>query len=88
MENVIEFISGEKTATLTIHQGKYKTRIKKLAEEHPDEVKILSENSEGSILAKIPLSYIKISPPRKVSDKQKELASQRFKNMWEQKQCK
>ena len=84
MENVIEFITGEKTATLTIHQGKYKTRIKKLAEERPDEVKILSENKDGSILAHIPTKWIKINPPRKLSEEYKEELAQRVKNTMKQ----
>lgn len=84
MENVIEFITGEKTATLTIHQGKYKNRIKKLSEERPDEVDILAENKDGSILAHIPTKWIKINPPRKLSEECKAELAQRAKNTMKQ----
>lgn len=32
MENVIEFLTGQKRATVTLSQGRYKTKIEKLAD--------------------------------------------------------
>lgn len=78
-ENNIEFLKGATTATVCFSQGRYVTRIRKLAESHPDECKILYTNSDGSIVAHIPTKWVKISPTRKVSDKQKEAASERLK---------
>lgn len=54
-------------------------------QKNPEDVKIIIENNDGSIFAHIPINYIKISPPRKVSDEQKEVASERFKRMWREK---
>ena len=36
--------------------------------------------------AHVPVKYIKISPPKKMSEEQKEAASERFKQMWKDKQ--
>lgn len=66
-ENVIEFISNEKTAGITFSQQKYITKIRKLAASHPDECKILAENSDGSIFAHVPTSWIKVSPPKQMN---------------------
>ncbi len=63
-----------------------KSKLKYFNEKNPEEVKIIQENKDGSIFAHIPVNYIKISPPRKISDEQKEAASKRFKQMWKDKQ--
>lgn len=71
-ENVIEFIRDEKTATVSFTQGRYITRIKELAKQKPDECKIVYTNKDGSIVAHIPTSWIKINPSRELSDEVKE----------------
>ena len=70
-DKVIEFSTDENAATLLLHKKKYVNRIKKLAESRPDEVG-LSVNADGTICATIPLKWIKISPPRQISEKQQE----------------
>lgn len=62
---------------------KWINKIKKLKEEHPDEVKIIAENADGSICAKLPIKYLKISAPRKVSEEQRQAASERFRKLRE-----
>ena len=64
-ENMIEFISGTRTATVTFTNQKHINRIKKLYEERKDEFKYLVENPDGSVCAKIPLKWIKINPGSK-----------------------
>lgn len=76
MENVIEFLRGEKTASVTFCQGRYVSRIKKLATKYPDECQIVRENRDGSILAHVPVSWIKVSRPAELSEKQLEAARQ------------
>ena len=64
-ENVLEFISGTRTATVTFTNQKYINRIKKLYEERKDDFKYFVENPDGSICAKLPLKWIKINPGSK-----------------------
>lgn len=59
-ENVIEFLRGAETATVTFSQGRYITRIEKLAKKHPDKVQIVARN-KNSIVAHIPVKAIKIN---------------------------
>lgn len=73
-ENVIEFIRDEKRATVTFTQGRYKSRIRKLAKSHPEECQIVAENQDGSICAHIPVEWVKISPLKRVSNERREIS--------------
>ena len=81
IENVIEFLNNEDTITISFCMKKWINKIKRLHEKNPDKVKIISENKDGSICAHLPVKYLKISPPKKVSEKQRQAASERFKQM-------
>jgi len=59
-ENAIEWIRNSDTATVTFSQKRYVNKIEKLAERFPDKVKIIHKNSDGSILAHIPVKAIKL----------------------------
>lgn len=78
-ENVIEWVKNQEKATLTLSQRRTISRVKKLAEKYPEECQIVAENKDGSVYAHIPVSWIKISPPKKVSEEQVEKARERMK---------
>ena len=77
-ENVIEFLENQERATITSSQGRFKSRIRKLAAEHPEECDIVAENPDGSIYAHISTSWIKISPPRQFSEEQRRQMGERL----------
>jgi len=77
-ENSIEWYTGNKTVTLSLTSRKHMTKVKRAAEKHPEEVEVY-ENPDGSICAHVPLSYIKISPPRQVSEEQRLAAADRLR---------
>jgi hypothetical protein len=79
-ENCIEWLNGQDRVTVTLSQGRLINKVKKLAEKH-EEVEIVRENEDGTLLAHLPLKYIKISAPRQVTDEQKEKTRERFKAM-------
>ena len=83
-ENCIEFLNNQHSITVSFCMPKWINKVNKLKEEHPDDVKILAENKDGSICAKLPIKYLKISAPRKVSDEQRQAASERFKKLHEE----
>lgn len=86
-EFAIEWIKGGNYAGVTVPSGTaLKAKLFRLAEKYPDDVKIIKENEDGSLFAHVPVKYVKISPPKKISEEQKEAASERFKKMWEEKQ--
>lgn len=76
-ENAIEWLNGQDRVTVSFSQGKFINKIKRLAEKNT-EVEIVAENKDGSICAHLPLKYIKINPPRVMSEEQKELARERL----------
>ena len=86
IENVIEWINRQDVVTFTISQRKYKNKIEKLAEKYPDECKIVRRNQDGSLVAKVPLSWIRISKPtvRIMTEEQKLAAVERLNKYREQ----
>ena len=83
-EHDICWLRNADYAEITAPSGTaWKSKIFKYAKLYPGQVLITSINKDGSIVAHIPVNWIKCSPPRKVSDEQKEIASERFKKMWD-----
>lgn len=78
LEKGIEFIKDTKTATVQFSQGRYKSRIRNLEEKYPEECKILAVNKDGTLLAHIPVEWVKIIPPRQPSDEQKKEIAERL----------
>lgn len=75
-ENAIEWLDSRDKATVTLHGGRLKNRVLRLAEEYPDEVEIRREpdGNGGFLVAKIPAKWVKITPPRRLelTNEQKE----------------
>jgi len=82
-ENMIEFISGTRTATVTFTNATHIKKIRELYKSHPDDFKYFIENEDESICAKIPLKWIRISAgrtgtKREMTEEQKEALRQRL----------
>ena len=77
-ENVFEWLNGQDIVTVTLSQKRFINKILKLSKEFPEEVRIDRINDDGTILAHIPLKYVRISRPRELSEEEKELARQRL----------
>lgn len=85
-EFCIEWIKGNEYAGVTVPSGTaLKSKLLRYAEQSPDEVKIEALNQDGSAFIKVPVNWVKISPPRKVSEEQREAAGERFRKMWVEK---
>ena len=84
-ETCVEYIDQESTATFYSGERKLINKILKLAEERPDEVKIICmpEDNDGHLLAHIPKNWLKISPPAKRSftEEQRAAAAERMRNV-------
>lgn len=81
-ENVIEWLRGSDIAGITAPAGsRLKGRVVKLAQTHPDQVGVVKENPDGSIFAHVPVKFIKVSPPRRVSEEQRAAAAERFRKV-------
>lgn len=72
VENEIEFVKDNDRATVSFSQGRCITRIRKLAAERPEECEIVAENQDGSICAHVPVEWVRILPPKSMSESQLE----------------
>lgn len=83
-ENVIEWLNGNDTATVQLAgHRKLNNKVHEWAKEYPEEVQIVGENTNGSIVAYIPASYITLRRPvhRELSDEQREELRERLKKV-------
>ena len=84
METVFEYCHKD-AAYFSSDERRWITRIRKLAEAHPDEVTILKqpEQNDGCIYARLPVEYLKIAPKRHVdmSDEERLIRSERLKSI-------
>lgn len=87
-ETTTNAMADEKTFTFYSSESKWINKIKKLAQEYPDDVKInridydeIDKNKEYSIEANISKKFLKINPPRKsnMTDEQKAALAARLR---------
>ena len=80
-ENAIEWINGQDKVTVTLSQERYISKVKRLADKFPEEVEIVKENKDGTLLAHIPLNYIKINrASRDLTEEEREELAERARN--------
>lgn len=60
-ENVIEWYTGDDTCTATFTQKKFINRMRRMSETHGELVKIVHENTDGSIVCKFPLRAVHVT---------------------------
>ena len=78
LETIITFNEAEKTASVYSCSSRYIERMNKLAEAEPDNVKLTRKDS-GGVEFTVPKSWVKIRPPRKISNEQRQAAAERLK---------
>ena len=75
-ETVFEHIRGNDTFTVTAAEPWSVGMIRRLQAKHPDQVKIICTNQDGSLLAHLPFEWMRIVPKKRVSpDLAKNLSS-------------
>lgn len=86
-ETIYEHQSGESVFTVSTQERAFISMLRKLKERRPEEVEIIAENSDGSLVAKLPVTWMKIRPPRTVnmSEEQRAAASERMRKIIEDK---
>lgn len=82
MENAIEFLKGQEKATVTFSSEKWRNRLRKLQKEHPSDVDIFTDD-ETYTCGHIPVGWLKIHPPRVLSDDQKAELAERMRKLRE-----
>jgi hypothetical protein len=68
-ETCLNHVAPDKHMTFCSSEQKWVNKISKLKDQHPNEVEIVrsAEENDGMVYAKLPLSWLKISPPRQVN---------------------
>jgi hypothetical protein len=82
-ETCIEYIDADKKATFCSSERKWINKIYKLKEKYPNDVhiEVSEEDNDGMIIAHIPKSWMKVSPPakRNFTDEQKAAMAERMR---------
>ena len=82
-ENMIEWQTNARTTTVTFTNPKHIRKIKELYEEHAEDFRYFKLNKDGSVCAKIPLKWIRISAgrtgsKREMTEEQKQALRERL----------
>ena len=78
-ENVLEWLNGDEFMTVTApNASRLKGKVLKLAETNPD-IKVIRENPDGSIMAKVPVKCLSLRNPRQLTEEQREQIAERFR---------
>ena len=82
-ETCIEYLDMDKHATVCSSERKWINKIYKLKEKYPNDVhiEVSEEDNDGMIIATIPKSWMKVSPPKKVNytEEQKAALAERMR---------
>lgn len=82
-ETCVEYLDIDKYATFCSSERKWINKIYKLKEKYPNEVhiEVSEEENDGMIIAHIPKSWMKVSPPKKVNytEEQKAALAERMR---------
>ena len=83
-ETCVDYLNVDDSASFCSSETKWINKILKLKESYPDDVQIqmMPEDNDGMMLAQIPKSWFKISPPKKreMTDEQRAAVAERLAN--------
>lgn len=81
-ETAVGYLNVDSYATFSSSEQKWINKILKLQESHPNDVQIeyMPEDNNGMLVAHVPKSWLKVSPPRQLNytDEQRAEAAERL----------
>ena len=78
-ETAIDHMGRSDYAGVSTGEYSVKLRLSRLAEKYPDEVKMIADNTDGSVYYHVPWKWIKIRPPRQISEEQRAASAERLR---------
>lgn len=82
METCINYVDSD-TAYVSSDERKWCNKVRKLAESHPEQVRIIKKPEEngGCVYATVPAGWVRIQPPktRNLTDEQKNELAERLR---------
>jgi hypothetical protein len=85
-ETIISFNEQDEEMIVYTYNKPLKTLLSKLEKKNPEECYKHADYQFGAGCYKVPKSWLKIAPPKKLSAKQIKDASNRMKQRWEEEQ--
>lgn len=84
-ETAVGYLNVDDYATFSSNEKKWVNKIIRLYTLHPSKVQIIHwpDENQGTIVARVPKHWLKVSPPRQMSDEQKAAAAERLRAMRE-----
>lgn len=78
---------GDEYAEVNTPNCRIRGRLRKLHEQRPEDFQRYVENEDGSVYAKVPVKWVKISPPRHVemTDERRTASAERLRKYREDK---
>lgn len=70
-ETVINFNEAERTASIYTHNEALKRQLLELCQTHPEQVRQTATTGWGGLTFELPKKWLKVSPPRVLSQAQK-----------------
>ena len=80
-ETIILFNEGDQQAECFTYNKKMISKLTQLAEQRPDQVRLVFNNQSGGIAFSVPKKWIKINPGRTYTPEQRAKLSERMKNI-------
>ena len=72
-ETIFIMNEQEKTATIFTYNRAYQKKLEELCRNYPDKAVLQEKNSEGAFTYTVPKKWLKITPPRQISEKRKKV---------------
>lgn len=81
-ESVINFNEAEKAASIYTHNPALIRQLTALCSSHPKQVRQTGDNGYGGLTFELPKKWLKVSPPRVLSEAQKEVLAEMNQKRW------
>ena len=85
----VNWLGIDDMVSVTAYQKKMINQLMKLAEAHPDEVRVVAVNKDGTTVVHLPKKYVHVSfgerAKREMSEEQRAAAAERLKKAREKK---
>jgi len=81
-ESVILFNEADKAASVYTYNAALARQLTALCASHPEQVRRSGDNGYGGMTFELPKKWLKISPPRILSEAQKEVLEKMNRKRW------
>ena len=81
-ENLLEWITGDKTIACTLSQKKHVNLFRKLSEKYPEDYRLIAEDEDGSIYGEVSINCISFRSPSRLTDEQRAEKAEQARKNW------